>query len=1150
MDYRNLSTWRLTRYTLSAITTLALFILLKTSLPTSQAQQQPQPTPIAFETPVAYSTGRAPLYLTAGDFNNDGKPDLATVNASDRTVSLLLNQGNGAFGAKTDFPTGADPVRLVAGDFNNDNKLDLVTTNFGASTFSLLLGNGAGGFAPKTDTATAAGPFALAAGDFNRDNKLDLVVGYAGQTMPNFVSYFPGNGNGTFGTRVDLTAGRAHEELAVADFNADNNPDIAVANINDNSVSILLGNGTGTFAPKRDTALGFNPAALDVADNNGDGKLDLLVSAFFDNKLRLLPGNGDGSFGARVELTLPPPPSTAAESAAQAQVRSSLGLAVPNGPLAHGKNFKCALPPITTSTAPATGNNGLLPATPSDNPKPPDILANFNASRFAILQWQNRFNFAEPQYITQPTPTDFFGLFDLNGDKACDIISSDIQGNKIWVFQHKLREPCPTIRFSLSALPEARIGLPYPVFGILANGGAPPYSFVITGGNLPPGLSFADAFGTGRISGTPTQAGVYTFTVTAIDENGCAGAQNFTLTVRACPPITISPDTPHNATWTTTYNLALSATGGDPPYTFAVSGGNRMTMLSINARTGALSGHAVEVGQNNFTVTATDSFGCTGTKNYSILVNPLPVFDNNLPSQLPSSTLGQTYMQTFPIKDGTAPYVYGVMPGSGQLRGEAGRLRNRATAERALIDGLPPGITLNAATGVLSGTPTTPGTFNFTITATDRNNAQVSRAFSLVVACSTVTLSPTTLPAGQLGTAYTQTLTATGGGTPSFALSAGTLPPGLTFNTTTGALTGTPTQVGTFTFTIRATAAGGCTGTRDYTLTIACPTVALSPTTLPDGRVGRTYQQTLTATGGGTLSFAVSTGALPPGLSLATATGALSGTPTSAGAFTFTVRATSSTTCSGTQSYTLTIAALPNLASVSAANFSAQSFAPEMIVAAFGANLATATQIANTSPLPTSLAGASVRITDSAGAERLAQLFFVSPQQINYLLPAGLAKGRAVVTVFNATELLATGNVQINDVAPGLFTANASGQGVPAAIAIKLRANGEQLFLPVAQFDAQQNRFIPALLELGAADERLFLVLFGTGLRFRSALDKVTAKIGGVDAPVFFAGAQGQFDGLDQVNLEIPKALAGRGLVDLVLSVDGQSANMVQIQIK
>jgi uncharacterized protein (TIGR03437 family) len=417
--------------------------------------------------------------------------------------------------------------------------------------------------------------------------------------------------------------------------------------------------------------------------------------------------------------------------------------------------------------------------------------------------------------------------------------------------------------------------------------------------------------------------------------------------------------------------------------------------------------------------------------------------------------------------------------------------------------------------------------------------------------CAALTVNPATLPSGVLNQTYNQALSTSGGSAPiNFALSAGTLPAGLTLSAA-GVLAGIPTVAGPFNFTVRATDSNGCTGERAFTLVInACPTVTLSPATLPEGRVAKAYQQTLMATGGGTFSFTVSEGALPPGLSLAAASGVLAGTPTSAGTFNFTIRATSSNTCSGTQAYSLTIAALPAVASVSAASFRAESFAPEMIVAAFGTSLGAATQAATTQPLPTALAGVTVKVTDSASAERLAQLFFVSPQQINYLLPAGLAKGRATVTVLNGNEIAAAGTLQINDVSPGLFTANASGQGVPAAFAIQVKANGEQVFLPVAQFDTQQNRFLPVPLEVGAAGERLFLVLFGTGLRFRSGLDKVTVKLGGVEAPIFFAGAQGQLDGLDQLNLEVPATLAGRGLVNVELSVDGQAANTVQIALK
>jgi hypothetical protein len=168
------------------------------------------------------------------------------------------------------------------------------------------------------------------------------------------------------------------------------------------------------------------------------------------------------------------------------------------------------------------------------------------------------------------------------------------------------------------------------------------------------------------------------------------------------------------------------------------------------------------------------------------------------------------------------------------------------------------------------------------------------------------------LAAATQGTAYSQTLTATGGtGTPSFAVSTGTLPTGLTL-TTTGVLSGTPTAIGSSTFTVKATA-GGCEGTIDYTLTVnppACPTITVDPATLAAATQGAAYSQTLTATGGtGTPTFAVTTGTLPAGLALSAA-GVLSGTPTTVGSSTFTVTATVGD-CTGAKVYTLVVAICP-----------------------------------------------------------------------------------------------------------------------------------------------------------------------------------------------------------------------------------------------
>jgi uncharacterized protein (TIGR03437 family) len=242
--------------------------------------------------------------------------------------------------------------------------------------------------------------------------------------------------------------------------------------------------------------------------------------------------------------------------------------------------------------------------------------------------------------------------------------------------------------------------------------------------------------------------------------------------------------------------------------------------------------------------------------------------------------------------------------------------------------------------------------------------------------------------------------------------------------------------------------------------------------------------------------------------------------------------------------------AVGSVASVSAASYSGTTLASESIIAAFGAGLATATQTAATIPLPTELAGTTITVRDSAGIERLAPLFFVAPAQANYQMPPETKAGAATMIITSNNGTVSAGAVQIAAVAPGLFAANANGQGVAAALALRVKADGTQQFEPVSRFDPAQNRFVATPIDLGPATDQVFLILFGTGTRFRSSLSTVSARIGGVDAPVLFVGAQGDFVGLDQINLQIPRSLSGRGEVEIRLTADGQQANPVMVSIK
>ena len=257
---------------------------------------------------------------------------------------------------------------------------------------------------------------------------------------------------------------------------------------------------------------------------------------------------------------------------------------------------------------------------------------------------------------------------------------------------------------------------------------------------------------------------------------------------------------------------------------------------------------------------------------------------------------------------------------------------------------------------------------------------------------------------------------------------------------------------------------------------------------------------------------------------------------------------------SGDLIYTATASTQPlvvtQATSVSAASFSRASLASESIVAAFGSNLAAGTETAQFHPAAHFLLGTNIRVKDSAGTEREAPLFFVSAGQINFQVPQGTATGAATLTVTGGGGGTATGTVQVEAVAPGLFTANSNGRGVAAAVALRVRADGSQSYEQVSQFDAAQNQFVSAPVDLGPETDQVFLILFGTGIRYYSSLSTVIARISDTDGQVLYAGPVAGYVGLDQVNVLLPRALAGRGNTDIALTVEGKAANTVTVNIR
>jgi len=226
----------------------------------------------------------------------------------------------------------------------------------------------------------------------------------------------------------------------------------------------------------------------------------------------------------------------------------------------------------------------------------------------------------------------------------------------------------------------------------------------------------------------------------------------------------------------------------------------------------------------------------------------------------------------------------------------------------------------------------------------------------------------------------------------------------------------------------------------------------------------------------------------------------------------------------------------------------------DMIIAGFGSDLATSTELAQ-GTLPTTLAGRKILVKDSAGVEKLTKLFAVFPSQINFLTPEGLAEGPAVFRLLDESDnLIKVGLTEIRKISHGIFTANADGAGAPAGAVVRVKPGDVQIYEPIAQFDEAAQKYVPAPIDLGPDDEFLVLVLFGTGWRNIKPESKSRIAVVGdgfsITCPIEYIGKQPTLEGLAQTNARLPRELIGKGEVDLVFYIDNFLANRVRLKFK
>ena len=425
-----------------------------------------------------------------------------------------------------------------------------------------------------------------------------------------------------------------------------------------------------------------------------------------------------------------------------------------------------------------------------------------------------------------------------------------------------------------------------------ATGGTTPYTWSISSGVLPSGLTISGSTGviSGNVSSTATSQA---FTVTVTDAGGLTGTKSFTLTVNAAPIIATS--SLPGVTKTGTYSQTLAATGGTTPYTWSTSSGGALPNgLTIGSSTGTISGTASSTATTQtFTVQVTGANGADSTKSFTITVNAAP---NITTTSLPAGTNSGTYSQTLGVTGGTAPLTWSLASGV-----------------------LPSGLTLGSSNGTITGTITgTAVTEIFTVQVTDADGVSDTQQLTITVNGPPVigTSSLAVATAGQTG--YSQSLSATGGTTPYTWSVTGSLPTGLSLGSSTGVISGNVgSSAVTKTFTVQVKDANGVTTSQSFTLTVN-PAPNITTTSLPGGTKAGTYSQTLAASfGTAPLTWSLSNGNLPNGLTLSS-TGVISGTISgSATSQTFTVRVTDANGVSDTQQLTITVNGAPNITTTS-----------------------------------------------------------------------------------------------------------------------------------------------------------------------------------------------------------------------------------------